>query len=161
VNRPPLEVADYSAPPGRPTCRHFVSIYRAVPGNELTEFLGRAGFTNVRWLMPGRQRFLSSPWCYVMDAVERAASTPPPIPFPWKYAICGLAASLIAILSFVSLGFRRLDVGSTGSAASMIAPMLGAIIEGLKAIDAGWIAVSLLVTAASVFLSLRISRGRV
>jgi hypothetical protein len=35
-------VADYSAPPGRPTCRHFVSIYRAVPGNELTEFLGRA-----------------------------------------------------------------------------------------------------------------------
>jgi hypothetical protein len=28
----------------------------------------------------------------VMDAVRREASTPPPIPFPWKWALRGLAA---------------------------------------------------------------------
>ena len=39
------------------TCRHFVSIYRAVLRDELTEFLRRAGFTNVRWLMPADSGF--------------------------------------------------------------------------------------------------------
>jgi hypothetical protein len=39
------------------TCRHFVSIYRALLRHELTEFLRRAGFTNVRWLMPADSGF--------------------------------------------------------------------------------------------------------
>ncbi len=96
----------------------------------------------------------------VMDAIERATSTPP-IPFPWKQALPGLVACIIALVSFVYLAFARFDASSTRSAVPRAAPMLGAIIEGLKAVDGGWIAVALLVSAASVFFSMRIVGGRV
>jgi hypothetical protein len=96
----------------------------------------------------------------VMDAIECAASTPPPIPFPWKHALPGLAACLIALVSFVYLAFTHFDASSTTSALSRTAPMVAAIIEGLKAVDGGWIAVALLVSAASVFFSMRMVGAR-
>jgi hypothetical protein len=83
----------------------------------------------------------------VMDAVERAASTPPPIPFPWKYALPGLTACLIALAALAFLALR--------SPAPRAAPALAAAIEGLRAIGAGWIAVALLVSAASIFFPMR------
>jgi hypothetical protein len=92
----------------------------------------------------------------VMDAVERTASTPPPIPFPWKYAIRGLSASSIALLTLAAFGLKSFDVGSTGATPSTATLM--AIIEG-KAADAAWIAVALLVSGVSVFVSLRFSRS--
>ena len=39
------------------SCRHFVSIYRALLREELTEILRQAGFTNIRWLMPADSGF--------------------------------------------------------------------------------------------------------
>jgi hypothetical protein len=37
--------------------RHFVSIYRALLREALTEILRQAGFTNIRWLMPADSGF--------------------------------------------------------------------------------------------------------
>lgn len=34
----------------------------------------------------------------VMQAVRREASTPPPIPFPWKHALPGIAAAAVALV---------------------------------------------------------------
>jgi hypothetical protein len=96
----------------------------------------------------------------VMEVVECAASTPPPIPFPWKHALPGLAAWLIPLVSFVYLAFAHFDASSTRSALARTAPMLAAIIEGLKAVDGAWIAVALLVSAASVFFSMRMVGAR-
>jgi glycine/sarcosine N-methyltransferase len=39
------------------TCRHFVSVYRAVLREELTAVLHEAGFGNVRWLLPAESGF--------------------------------------------------------------------------------------------------------
>jgi hypothetical protein len=96
----------------------------------------------------------------VMDAIEYAASTPPPIPFPWRHALPGLAAWLIALVSFIYLAFAQSDAISTRAALPGTAPMLAAIIAGLKAVDGGWIAVALLTSAAAVFFSMRMVGGR-
>lgn len=96
----------------------------------------------------------------VMNAIECEAATPPPIPFPWKHALPGLAAWLIALVSFIYLAFAHFDASSTRSALPRAAPMLAAIIEGFKAVDGAWIAVALLVSAASVFLSMRMVGAR-
>jgi hypothetical protein len=96
----------------------------------------------------------------VMNAIACQASTPPPIPFPWKYALPGFAAWLIALVSFIYLAFAHFDASSTRSALARTAPMLAAIIEGLKAVDGAWIAVALLVSAASVFFSMRMVGAR-
>jgi glycine/sarcosine N-methyltransferase len=39
------------------TCRHFVSVYRAMMREELTAVLHHAGFIEVRWLMPADSGF--------------------------------------------------------------------------------------------------------
>jgi hypothetical protein len=39
------------------TCRHFVSVYRAVLRQELTAVLHQAGFVDLRWLMPADSGF--------------------------------------------------------------------------------------------------------
>lgn len=95
----------------------------------------------------------------VMKAVERAAATPPPIPFPWKYALPGLTAWLIALVLLVTLG--PVDAIPTRSVVSGVPPMLASILEGLKAIHGGGIAVGLLVSGASVFFSMRMVGARV
>lgn len=37
----------------------------------------------------------------VMDAVQTAASTPTPIPFPWKRALPGLFAAIVALAALI------------------------------------------------------------
>jgi glycine/sarcosine N-methyltransferase len=39
------------------TCRHFTSVYRALLREELTSILTRAGFGEVRWLMPAESGY--------------------------------------------------------------------------------------------------------
>src|SRR5271167_1693213 len=41
----------------------------------------------------------------VMDAVQSEAATLPPIPFPWKRAIPGLAAACFALVLVLVVGF--------------------------------------------------------
>jgi hypothetical protein len=96
----------------------------------------------------------------VMEAVRREASTPPPIPFPWKRALPGLAAAALAlVLALAELsatGFRE------AAAPSHLLVWLASVAPALKAAvgaGAGWIALSLLVTYGSVKLSMRLARN--
>ena len=95
----------------------------------------------------------------VMDAVRREAAIPPPIPFPWKRALPGLAAciAVLVVAVFASHSPSVPEIASSSywerllsgvSAASSIAVRLGA----------GWVALSLLLSLASVALSMRLTR---
>jgi len=70
----------------------------------------------------------------VMDAVQREAATPPQIPFPWKRALAGLAASILALIA----------LSQTAVAAS-----------------ANWIALALLLSLVSVRFARRLAGTRI
>jgi hypothetical protein len=85
----------------------------------------------------------------VMDAVTRDATTPPPIPFPWKRALPGLTWCLAVNIGFLVSSLRS---SHTASPAPDVA-VLSTVLAG-----AAWIAAALVVSLASVALSTRIAR---
>jgi len=93
----------------------------------------------------------------VMDAVRREASAPPPIPFPWKWAMPGLAAWALALTS-LGVTFAQLRRGP--APAVPISPLVATILEGAKAIGAEWIALALVVWFASVTFAMRLAGSR-
>jgi hypothetical protein len=111
--------------------------------SEEEEFLPSSGFT-----------------ASVMEAVRREASTPPPIPFPWKRALPGLAAAALAlVLVLVEVS----AFSSRGAAApwhlgrwlSVLAPILEVTVTA----GGHWVVLALLLTFASVRLSMRLARA--
>lgn len=88
----------------------------------------------------------------VMDAVLREASAPPPIPFPWKLAVPSLAAFVVGFTLFVALAWR--------DPASDAAPLIPVLLETASSFEAGWLALALLMSFASVVLPMRLLRGR-
>ncbi len=96
----------------------------------------------------------------VMEAVRREASTPPPIPFPWKHALPGLAAAALALVLGPVQAFR--GGGSGAAAAAPLVAWVAALVPVLQAaVAAGahWIALALALTYASLKLSMRLSRS--
>ena len=98
----------------------------------------------------------------VMDAVRSEAATPPPIPFPWKRALPGLAVAVLAIgLMFVT-GSALFTRGAAAQPLPVALPSaLASILEAAKTVRAGWIALTLLLSLASVKLSIRLAASRV
>ncbi len=96
----------------------------------------------------------------VMQADRREASTPPPIPFPWKRALPGLAAAVAAVGVGLAQAFAA---GRTGAAADVpVVYWLSAAAPVLRAaVAAGgqWVALALLLTYASLKLSMRLARS--
>ena len=95
----------------------------------------------------------------VMDAVQREASTPPPIPFPWKRALPGLAVAAFALVwGVICLAALLLEAPATLTPAepTVLAPILQAIINP----RAGWIALVLLRTLVSLRFSMHLTSGR-
>jgi hypothetical protein len=86
----------------------------------------------------------------VMDAVRGEAAAPPQIPFPWKRALAGLAACTLALVA--SLISAHTQAGGQSA--------LAAVFESARAAGAGWIALALLLSLASVRLSMHLTRGR-
>jgi len=95
----------------------------------------------------------------VMDAVRREASTPPPIPFPWKYALPGLAAWAFALVAFFIVVLEQFGRGLPAPPVPSASLVLITIVEAGKAIGAGWIALALLMSYASASLSMRLMGG--
>ena len=91
----------------------------------------------------------------VMDAVRLEALTPPPIPFPWKRALPGLAAwGLALVLTFMMV--RSTAVPATSARFPSALPTL---LKATHFAGAGWIVLALLLSLASVKLSMRLTRG--
>src|SRR5579864_458962 len=78
----------------------------------------------------------------VMTAVQREASIPEPIPFPWHSAAPGLAigtSALVAILVIATMRF-----GGSGALASGPMPhTFLVIVEEINRLGLGWIALAL------------------
>lgn len=89
----------------------------------------------------------------VMEAVEREASMPPAIPFPWTRALPGLASLVVALLA------------TAGSAAlfgvwpsdEAVRPMVDQVTSMSGQI--GWIAAAVMLTLAPLAWSWRLARG--
>jgi hypothetical protein len=101
----------------------------------------------------------------VMDAVRREAAAPPPIPFPWKRALPGLALGVLALAVILGAGVVVVARGIRGpfSAEIPIWPSLStstALAQGNFASAAGWTCLALLLAWASVKLSMRLAAGR-
>ncbi len=87
----------------------------------------------------------------VMDAVRQEASTPAPIPFPWRRALPGIVAAavtVISVLTFFSLQLRHLDPIAT-------APMQFSVSGSSSILIA--ITAALLLTFASIMFSRRLT----
>lgn len=89
----------------------------------------------------------------VMEAIRSEAATPPPIPFPWKRALPGLAATAVAL---VGLFAALLDQLFQSSATLPVTPSFPA--GWAPAVQvAGWIALALLLSLVSVKLSMQLA----
>jgi hypothetical protein len=97
----------------------------------------------------------------VMDSVRREAAAPPPIPFPWKRALPGLAAAAFAL---ISLFFAAVDAFVRGNANQgirlAVPPALASLVEAVKATGAGWIALSLILTLVSMTIAMRVAQRK-
>jgi len=103
----------------------------------------------------------------VMDAVRREAAVPPPIPFPWKFAVPCLVLAALAVATVFGASVAAVTQGVKGSFPPPTAiswpspPMLTSVAQGNIAIAVGWSCLALLVAFIAVKLSLRLVAGRV
>lgn len=98
----------------------------------------------------------------VMDAVRREAAAPdpapfPPLAFPWVRALPVFLA-LAAVIAMLITGFVELlhmPVAATSG------PLLSPAVEhALAQINAGWLALALLLAFFSMFFSIRFAAGK-
>jgi len=87
----------------------------------------------------------------VMEAVRREAATPP-IPFPWKRTIPGLAAAALLLVCFA---LAALQAPATASAP--IPRALSVVLDTGRALGAGWIALALLISLVTVKFAKRLA----
>jgi hypothetical protein len=93
----------------------------------------------------------------VMDAVRSEASAPPPIAFPWKRAWPGLAAAGFALVSVV-LGLAKIVREAMAAPPSVIGPpVIEPFLRAVLHVGVGPVVLALLVSLASVKLSMRLT----
>jgi hypothetical protein len=97
----------------------------------------------------------------VMGGVRHEASAPPPIPFPWKCAVPGLAAWILVLVRVAIKGFgQAAPVPSTWfRLLPALTTLLREMFEAAKTVGAGWIILALLLALTSMMLSMRLTRG--
>ena len=88
-----------------------------------------------------------------MEAIRSEAATPPPIPFPWKRALPGLAAAGFALVWLVALVLDRLLQSCVTPPLTPSLP--AASVPIVQA--AGWSVLALLLSLISVKLSMRLA----
>jgi len=97
----------------------------------------------------------------IMDVLRNEASAPPPIPFPWKRALPGIAAWALALAFLIVAVLRRSSESpSPPSILDNLGSTLAAAFRAAQAIGAGWIAAALLLSYVSVKLTLLFIRDR-
>jgi len=93
----------------------------------------------------------------VMEAVRREATIPPPISFPWKCVLPGLAFAVFAVLALLLLPSPTKTVGSPVFSSTHLAAVLGVLPETTRRLGLDWLIVALLLAWASVKLSMRLA----
>lgn len=97
----------------------------------------------------------------VMDAVRRESAAPLPIPFPWKRALPGLFAAGVALMSIFVAGTATFIQGTTGQPfPSQLQSIFDLIFERWNTLGASWITLALIVSIASVKLSMHLATRR-
>jgi len=97
----------------------------------------------------------------VMDAVRREAATPPPIPFPWKYALPGIVAAGLVVAAIVIAAFTQVvQVTTTSEPQATLQSLLAPTLEKATVRSLGWVCVALLMTFFSLMLTRRFTRLR-
>ena len=91
----------------------------------------------------------------VMEAVRSEAATPPPIPFPWKRALPMLAVDVLMLVWLVVVGITQPVPATEASSLAVILPPT--LVPVLQA--GAWIVLTLLLTLATVMLSMRLVSG--
>jgi len=97
----------------------------------------------------------------VMAAVRSEAAAPPPIPFPWKRALPGLAALAVAIVWSLIEVFRS-PVRESASGVPLTHWLDGVVplIDKAQMFGAGWVLFGLLLTFAGLKLTWHLAGGR-
>ena len=101
----------------------------------------------------------------VMEAVEREATEPAPIRFPWMRALPGLIACLalasVLIVSFAE-SLRHSSVSAAGwMATSRLLPMLRQNLDGSGTLAlTAWLVLALVLSLGTMQLALRIAGAR-
>ena len=102
----------------------------------------------------------------VMEAVRREASTPPPIPFPWSRALPGIIVAGLTLLTVLAQVFIQLVKAFSAPQVPVewpvwLAPALNpSILKAPLCVAAIWVTLALLLSLASVILSMRLTSAR-
>jgi hypothetical protein len=97
----------------------------------------------------------------VMAAVHCEASAPPPIPFPWKRALPGLAAGALAFVTMIIVLVKNFSrVAPATPIQDRVLPILARVSDIGSMYGIGWVVLTILVTLACVVFSLRLTTGR-
>lgn len=100
----------------------------------------------------------------VMAAVRSEAAAPPPIPFPWKLALPGLLACIVAFVWPLAEAFRAPARESASVAASSLTQWMDRavpLMDKAQMFGAGWVLLGLLLTVAGLKLTWHLAGGRV
>jgi hypothetical protein len=102
----------------------------------------------------------------VMAAVQNEAVAPPPIPFPWKRALPGLLASLVAVVWSTVDGVRY-PAPQSAPAISVIPSTVThwfddamPLLNQARMFGAEWLLLGLLLTFAGLILTRHLAGGR-
>ncbi len=95
----------------------------------------------------------------VMAAVRYEAVAPPPIPFPWKRVVPGLAVGACTFAAFLVVTLAPLSRGPS-QVVPGVSSMVATIVEAGKAIEVGWIVMALVLVVASMKFSMRLVGAR-
>jgi hypothetical protein len=93
----------------------------------------------------------------VMDCVRRQATVPPPIPFPWKRALPGIS---VVVFTLAVLVIFLIQASANQSLPPNLVPTLTSLWETWKTFSATWVVLALLLSFASLKLSMRLTCGK-
>ena len=94
----------------------------------------------------------------VMEAVEREATAPPAIPFPWKRVLPGIAVAVLAVGWAIVVAASFFGRPATAQPGLLVMPPeIQWLVEIAKMTGAGWLALALVLSLVSVKLSSRLA----